>query len=108
VSVSDSDIAFASDLFAALGKISSRRMMGGASLYCNGQIFACLDREATLYLKASGEFAKQMQAAGARQFSSVGKDGKTHNMGYWTIPEAALDEADMASQWAQNALENLK
>lgn len=107
MSVADADIAHALDLFAPLGGLSSRRMMGGLSIYRDGQIFAILSGDGTIYLKASGAFAKTMQAAGARQFSMVNKQGVARSMGYWTLPDAALDDADLACDWARRALEQL-
>lgn len=103
MSLSQSDIAFAHELFAPLGDISSRKMMGGLSIYCDGVIFSILDQDATLYLKARGGFADQMAAAGAIQFGA--QSGKT--MCYWTLPEQALDDTDTALDWAKRALSAL-
>ena len=100
MSVSDGDIAFAHDLFAPLGDITSRKMMGGLSIYCDGQIFAILDSELTLYLKAKDTLAQSMAAAGSRQFGT--ETGKT--MGYWTLPETAMDNPETACDWPRRAL----
>lgn len=103
MSVTDADIAFIYDLFASLGPLTSRKMMGGLTLYCDGQVFAILNSEATPYLKAKGVMAEEMAAAGSIQF---GVDtGKT--MGYWTLPDAALDDPDIACDWARRALATL-
>ncbi|MFD0858092.1 TfoX/Sxy family protein [Roseovarius aquimarinus] len=105
MSVSAPDIAFARELFSALGEITHRRMMGGATLYCDGAIFACLDSQGRIYLRASGDLARRMAAEGAAQFSYDRKsDGKTLTMGYWTLPSAALDDPDAACDWAGQAL----
>lgn len=98
--VTDADIAFALELFAPLGDITHRRMMGGLAIYHAGQIFASLDREGRVYLKAKGDFAAEMGAEGAEQFNA----GRGKTMGYWTIPEAALDDPDAACAWARRAL----
>lgn len=103
MSVSDADIAFIYDLFAPLGHLTSRKMMGGLTLYCDGQVFAILDRHATPYLKAKGAMATDLAAAGAQQF---GADGG-NIMGYWTLPDAALDDPDIACDWARKALNAL-
>ena len=102
MSVAESDIAFVSDLFAPLGEITTRRMMGGLSIYCNGTIFAALNSTGTLYLKAKGAFAREMAAAGAHQF-----DAGDHKMGYWSLPENAFDDPEVAQEWARRALKNL-
>lgn len=100
MSVTDADIAFAHDLFDPLGDITHRKMMGGLTLYCDGQVFAILDSDATPYLKAKGAMAAQMAAVGARQFGV--ESGKM--MGYWTLPDAALDDPETACDWARQAL----
>jgi len=100
MSVSDADIAFAHELFAPLGDITSRKMMGGLSIYADGQIFAILDSEARPYLKAKGPMAEQLAAAGSHQFGA--ESGKV--MGYWTLPDAALDDPETACDWARQAL----
>ena len=103
MSISDSDIAFALELFAPLGTLTTRKMMGGLCLYSDGQIFAILDSEGTVFLKAKGEFATGLAAEGSRQFD----DQSGGKMGYWTLPEAALDDPEAASDWARQALSHL-
>ncbi|MFV2001468.1 MAG: TfoX/Sxy family protein [Paracoccaceae bacterium] len=103
MSLSDSDIAFALELFAPLGGISHRKMMGGLSIYHDGQIFSLVNRDGTIFLKATGGFAQIMKAAGSRQFAA----GKGRVMGYWTMPDDALDDAATACDWARRALEHL-
>ncbi len=104
MSVSDAQIAFAKDLFADLGTITGRKMMGGLTIYADGQIFAILGGDGTLYLKAKDVFAAEMDAAGSRIFAM--DDGRS--MGYWTLPEAALDDPELACEWARRALSNLE
>ncbi len=99
MSVSDDDIAFVKELFAGLGPLTHRKMMGGATFYCEGQVFAILSSTGEVYLKAKGGFADELAAEGSRIF---GMDGKT--MGYWTLPDAALDDPDAASDWGRRAL----
>lgn len=107
MAISNADIAFATDLFAPLGALSSRKMMGGLSIYCEGQIFAIVSGEGQIYLKASDAFAKALADAGAIKFSFTGKDGIARSMGYWTLPEDALDAPDLACDWAHKALNNI-
>ena len=107
MSVSDADIAFTLELFAPLGGLSHRKMMGGLTIYHEGQVFSLISGDGTIFLKAKGAFAEDLAAEGARQFSSVNKDGKTHSMGYWTMPDAALDDPDLACDWARKALNEL-
>ena len=100
MSVTESDIAYAHDLFAPLGQITSRKMMGGLTIYCDGVVFSILDQDATLYLKARGELADELAAEGSPQFGA--ETGKT--MCYWTLPDDAIDDTDAALDWAKRAL----
>ncbi|MGB5558001.1 MAG: TfoX/Sxy family protein [Paracoccaceae bacterium] len=103
MSVSDAGIQFALELFEGLGPLTTRKMMGGLCLYSEGQIFAILSSQGRLFLKAKGDFARALTARGAVQF---GMEGKT--MGYWTLPEAALDDPELACDWARKALAALE
>ncbi|MBU2936267.1 MULTISPECIES: TfoX/Sxy family protein [Pacificibacter] len=99
MSITPSMITFAEELFAQLGMISTRKMMGGLAIYCDGVIFASLDRDGTVYLKAKGDFADSLASAGATRFQTP-----RGPMGYWTLPNAALDDANLACNWGQKAL----
>lgn len=99
MSITDADIAFALELFEPLGAVTHRKMMGGLTIYHAGQVFAILSSEGQVYLKAKGKFAEKLAAEGSLIF---GMGGKT--MGYWTLPDAALDDPQVASDWAKQAL----
>lgn len=102
MAVTDSDIAFVKELFSGLGPLTHRKMMGGATFYSDGQVFAILSSEGEVFLKAKDAFAEAMADAGSRIF---GMNGKT--MGYWTLPEDALDDPELATDWARRALDAL-
>jgi DNA transformation protein len=99
MSVTGEDMAYVADLFSGLGTITQRKMMGGATFYCDGQVFAILSSEGEVYLKAKDDFAAEMESAGSRIFDMGGK-----TMGYWTLPEDAADDADTACNWGRRAL----
>jgi len=98
MALADADIAFAADLFAPMGGITTRKMFGGICLYHDGIVFALMSSEGRLYLKAKGAVAEDLQATGAKQF---------HNMPYWSVPEAALDDPDEACTLARETLATL-
>jgi len=104
MSVSASDIAFACELFASIDALTTRKMMGGLTIYSDGQIFAFVNSDGTIYLKAKGDFALKLANDGAQQFTSTNKNGKTVTMGYWTLPDAALDDAQCACELARASL----
>ena len=94
MSVSDADIAFARDLFADLGGITTRKMFGGLGLYRNGAIFALVSGEGRIYLKARGGMADELANDGCEQF---------HTMPYWSLPDDALDDPQAACALARLA-----
>ena len=98
-------LALARDLFAPLGEITHRPMMGGFVLYADGHLFATVHGDTRLYLRAKGALAERLAAAGAEQLTWVRpSDGKVSRMGYWSLPEAALDDPEAACGWAREAL----
>ena len=105
MSVSEADLAFARELFGSLGRITHRRMMGGAVFYCDGVLFALSDGEGGLYLRTKGALADRLRAEGAQDWQWVRpKDGRVLTMGYVSLPEAALDDPERACEWAAEAL----
>lgn len=97
--------AFALELFEGLGGLSARAMMGGLAIYCRGQVFALMRSDERLYLKADGALAGLLAAEGAEQFTHRRKDGVTARMGYWTLPDAAVDDPELACDWGRRALD---
>jgi DNA transformation protein len=105
VAVAPADLDAARDLFAPLGTITHRHMMGGAILYADGRIFAAIMGDEGLFLRATGALAERLAAEGARQFVwTRPSDGKQMPMRYWSLPEAALDDPQAARDWARAAL----
>lgn len=77
-------------------------MFGGAGLYAEGAMFALIAFD-EIFLRADGALAEDLAAEGARQFSYEAK-GKSMRMGYWSLPDAALDDPEEAVAWARKAL----
>ena len=102
--VSDEDIAFVYDLYSALPDLSHRKMMGGLSIYSQGTIFAILFSEGQHYIKATGQLAEDLAAEGSVIFEMTRKDGKVASMGYWTLPDSAIEDPDEACAWARRSL----
>lgn len=107
MSVSDADIAFARELFAGLGPLTQRKMMGGLCLYHDGTIFSILNADGSIWLKGAGDWADHMTAQGWPRWSYTRKDGKTTEMPYWLLPDSALDDPDLACDLAKSALAQL-
>ncbi|CAN5161217.1 TfoX/Sxy family protein [soil metagenome] len=90
--------------FAALGSLEIKRMFGGAGVYSHGLIFALLD-DGLVWLKADETTVPALEAAGSRQFTYPGKDGAVMTLGYWSLPETAVDDPDEAVEWARGAID---
>ncbi|MGL4281214.1 MAG: TfoX/Sxy family protein [Albidovulum sp.] len=107
MSVSEADIAFARELFAGLGPLSHRKMMGGLCLYRDGTIFAILNSDGSIWLKGAGDAAARMVAEGWERWTYTRKDGSQTSMTYWRLPDAALDDPALACSLARDALSAL-
>ena len=107
MSVSESEIAFALELFEGLGPLTTRKMMGGLCLYLDGVIFAILHSDGSLWLKGAGRFAERMSAEGWERWTYTRPGQTPVAMPYWRLPAAALDDPDEACNLARGALDAL-
>ena len=89
--------------FADLGPLEIKRMFGAGAVYSNGLLFALLD-DGVVWLKGDEESIPQYEASGSRQFTYAGNDGEVMNLGYWSLPETAVDDTDEAIKWARIAI----
>ncbi len=108
MAVSASQVAFAEELFAGLG-VSARRMFGGAGLYAEGVMFALIDDSETIFLKADAALRETLEAEGSYPwvytYPSGPKAGQAMEMGYMSLPDAALDDPSEACAWGRRALD---
>tara|TARA_R110001606_G_scaffold278903_1_gene427461 strand:- start:1848 stop:2216 length:369 start_codon:yes stop_codon:yes gene_type:complete len=95
---------FVADLFAPLGDVRIKRMFGGAGVYAQGVMFALLADD-VIYLKTDAALRSALEAEGGEAFVwERPSDGKRMEMGYVSLPSAAMDDADDASAWGRRAL----
>jgi DNA transformation protein and related proteins len=87
------------EAMAPLGAVTLRKMMGGATLYLDGTIFAIVDDD-QLWFKADVESDAAWDAAGCPRFTMTFKDGKVDTMNYRRAPDDVYDDADALRQWA--------
>jgi DNA transformation protein len=92
-----------SELFAAYGPVSVRRMFGGFGIYGNGTMFA-LVHDGVIYLKADAASVAAFEREGQGPFTYNTKGGKRAIMSYRRMPERLYDEADELAVWARQAL----
>ncbi|GLK72869.1 TfoX/Sxy family protein [Ancylobacter dichloromethanicus] len=91
------------DIFAAFGPLRCRRLFGGLGLYADGVMFG-LFIDGRIFLKTDADFASDLAAAGAEPFVYERKDGRRITIAYWSLPEPALDDTEVAAGLARRAL----
>ena len=87
-----------------LGRVSMRKMMGGATLYLDGTIFAILDDD-EIWFKADDETNAIWDAEGCERFSVTFKDGTVDTMNYRRAPTDVYDDAETMQNWTRLAVE---
>jgi DNA transformation protein len=80
---------------APLG-VRSRAMFGGHGLFKDEVMFAIVDSEGRLYLRADGPTAQALEAAGSTQHA---------RMPYWEVPEPIREDPAQLREWAATAAE---
>jgi DNA transformation protein len=107
MSESSADMAFARDLFSALGGVVARRMFGGVGLFSDGVMFGLIDA-GTIFLKTDEALRRELADAGARSWIYVErkgpKAGVPQETSYWSLPDRAIDDPEEACAWGRRAL----
>ena len=96
--------AWAQEALAPLGQVTMRRMMGGATLYLDGTVFAILDDD-QVWFKADAESDAVWDAEGCERFAVTFKDGRVDTMNYRRAPLDVYDDPEAMQSWARLALE---
>ena len=96
--------AWVQEALEPLGPVTMRKMMGGATLYLDGTIFAILD-EGQIWFKADAETDAIWDAEGCERFSVTFNDGRVDTMNYRRAPTDVYDEPEAMQRWAKLAVE---
>ncbi|MGL4313658.1 MAG: TfoX/Sxy family protein [Sphingomonas sp.] len=91
------------EAMAPIGTVTMRRMMGGATLYCDGIIFAIVADDG-LWFKSDATSDDEWDAAGCARFTYDFGHGKIGSMNYRRAPDDVYDDADVLRQWASLGL----
>lgn len=98
---------FVRELFAEMGPVQIRRMFGGAGVYADGVMFALL-ADGAIHLKTDRALRAELTEQGSGPFVGIPESGpragERIEMGYWRLPESALDDPAEASDWGRKAL----
>jgi DNA transformation protein len=96
--------AWVQEAMEPAGRVSMRKMMGGATLYLDGTIFAILIDDG-LWLKSDSAADAIWDAEGCEKFSTTFRDGKVDVMNYRRAPLDVYDDPDAMRRWASLAVE---
>jgi DNA transformation protein len=83
------------ETLAPLGA-SSRAMFGGHGLFRDEVMFAIVDSEGRLYLRADATTAVAFETAGSTQHA---------RMPYWEVPRPIREDSEQLLEWAATAAE---
>ena len=81
------------------GEIVAKKLFGGKGLSINGKNFAIIAFD-QLWLKVDDESRQSFLDAGCKIFSYVWNDGIERHLGYYTVPEEAMESAALMRPWA--------
>ena len=104
MSVDEGLYAWVEEALAPLGTVSMRRMMGGATLYLDGTVFAILDGD-EIWFKADKQSDALWDAEGCDRFQVDFGNGKSGSMNYRRGPLDVYDDPEATRRWAALALE---
>lgn len=90
------------ELLAPLGHIRTRAMFGGTGIWCD-EAFIAIVIDDQIYLKVDGLTQREFERWGLRPFTYSAK-GKTVTLGFWSVPEEALESPRAMKPWGQMAL----
>ena len=96
--------AWVQEALEPLGRVTMRKMMGGATLYLDGTVFALID-EGEIWFKADSESDAVWDAEGCGKFSVTFRDGKVDVMNYRRAPLDVYDDPEAIRRWAALAAE---
>jgi DNA transformation protein and related proteins len=98
---------YVKELFAGLGPVQVKRMFGGAGGYADGVMFLLLADDA-IHIKVDDALKAELRAEGCGPFvwepQSGPRAGEKVDLGYWRLPDSALDDPDEAAVWGRKAL----
>jgi DNA transformation protein len=94
---------FIAETLAPLGRVSLRRMFGGAGIF-QGEMMFGLMVDDTLYFKVDAATQRDYEAAGMQPFTYKAK-GRERALGYWQVPDGLLDDPDELCRWARLAVD---
>ena len=100
--VSSDYLNYVLEQLAGLAGVSSRRMFGGAGLYCDEFFFALIDND-TLYLRVDDANRADFTTRGMGQFRPYA-DRPELSMSYYETPADVLEDPAQLVSWARRSV----
>lgn len=104
MSIDEGLYAWIEEALEPMGGLSLRKMMGGATLYLDGIIFAIMV-DGELWLKSDAEADPVWDTISRERFTVTFKDGTLDSMNYRRAPSDIYDDADELQRWVSVSLE---
>ena len=104
MAISQTEIDDAAELFSPIGRIRTRKMMGGLMIYADDLPFALYDPDNGYFVKVDNESRADFEAEGIEPFIFAMKDGKTAKMNYYALPDACYDDPQELKIWGDKGL----
>ena len=101
---SQSFVQHALELLAGVGPVQARAMFGGYGVRLNGISIGIIDDD-RLFLRTDDGTRPQFQQAGAQPFTYPSKKGPMVMNNYWSLPDEAVDDPEVAVKWGRLAAE---
>ena len=104
MSIDEGLLASIEEALEPLGSLTFRKMMGGATLYLDGTVFAIMV-DGEIWFKADAESDAVWDEADCARFTYTFNDGRTGVMNYRRAPVDVYDDPDAMQRWARLGLE---
>ena len=99
--ISEAFTAYVLDQLSAWGKVSARRMFGGAGLYRDGRMFGLIADDVA-YPKADDSNRESFVEAGSSPFKPF--PDKSTVMSYYDVPPDILEDPEALIAWSKRSL----
>jgi len=103
MSIDEGLLAWVEEALEPLGRVTRRSMMGGATLYLDGTVFAII-ADGDLWFKADKVSDAEWDSLGAERFTFE-MGGKPASMNYRRAPADVHDDPEAMQRWARLAVE---
>ena len=104
MSIDEGLYAWVQEALEPLGSVTMRKMMGGATLYLDGIIFAIMV-DGEIWMKSDAEADAIWDAVSQDRFTVTFKDGTVDMMNYRRAPSDVYDDAEAMQKWVSVSVE---